>query len=46
MTREQEELLVHAGESIDAARLLLDSGYPGFAASRTYYAMFYCAIVL
>ncbi|MGH8071352.1 MAG: HEPN domain-containing protein [Candidatus Entotheonellia bacterium] len=29
--------------SVAAARLLLEGGYPDFAASRVYYAMFYIA---
>ncbi|MFA4904311.1 MAG: HEPN domain-containing protein [Desulfobaccales bacterium] len=41
MTPDQEELLGRARESIAAARLLLEGGFPGFAASRAYYAMFY-----
>ena len=35
-----------ATDSLDAARLLADQGYFGFAASRTYYAMFYTAEAL
>lgn len=42
MTPDQEELLGKAGESLEAARLLLSGGFPGFAASRAY-AMFYIA---
>jgi uncharacterized protein (UPF0332 family) len=40
---DQRELLEQARDSIAAARLLLEGGYPGFAASRAYYAMFYIA---
>jgi uncharacterized protein (UPF0332 family) len=43
MTEKQQELLEEARDSIGAARLLLSSGYPGYAASRAYYAMFYIA---
>lgn len=43
MTEEQRELLEEAKDSIAAAKLLLDGGYPGYAASRAYYAMFYAA---
>lgn len=43
MTEEQKELLRQASDSIGAARLLLVGGYPGYAASRAYYAMFYIA---
>lgn len=43
MTEDQRELLRTARESLSAARLLLESRYFGFAASRAYYAMFYVA---
>jgi len=43
MTEDQQELLEEARDSISAARLLLSGGYPGYAASRAYYAMFYIA---
>ncbi len=43
MTEDQLELLIRARESAAAAELLLENGYPGFAASRAYYAMFYLA---
>ncbi len=36
-------MLVQARDSLEAAKLLLRAGYPGFAASRAYYAMFYMA---
>jgi uncharacterized protein (UPF0332 family) len=43
MTRDQGDLLVEARESISAARVLVEHGYPSYAASRAYYAMFYIA---
>lgn len=43
MTRDQLDLLEQARDSIQAGKVVLDAGYPGFAASRTYYAMFYVA---
>ena len=43
MTSEQQYLIQQARESLNAARLLLREGYPGFAASRAYYTMFYIA---
>jgi len=43
MTEEQRELLEEARDSIAAAKLLLDGGFLGYAASRAYYAMFYVA---
>jgi uncharacterized protein (UPF0332 family) len=43
MTADQRELLEEARDSISAATLLLNGGYPGYAASRAYYAMFYIA---
>jgi uncharacterized protein (UPF0332 family) len=43
MTREQENLLAGARESLSAARILRQQGHYGFAASRAYYAMFYLA---
>ncbi|HUV03673.1 MAG TPA: HEPN domain-containing protein [Armatimonadota bacterium] len=43
MTEEQRELLLEAKDSIAAARILLDNGYPSYAAARAYYAMFYTA---
>jgi len=42
----QRELLEQARASTDAARLLLESGHIGFAASRVYYASFYVACSL
>lgn len=44
--REIEQLLSRARESIEAARLLLEKEMTGFAISRAYYAMFYCAEAL
>jgi uncharacterized protein (UPF0332 family) len=46
VTEDQLPLLETARDSITAARLLLNSGFPGFAASRAYYAMFYVAEAL
>ena len=43
MTEEQLELLLKARQSLSAARLLRDNSFPDYAASRTYYAMFYIA---
>jgi uncharacterized protein (UPF0332 family) len=43
MTDDQRELLEEAHDSIAAARLLLQNMYPGYAAARAYYAMFYVA---
>ena len=37
---------MQARDSVDAATLLLDAGYAGFSASRSYYAMFYVAEAL
>ena len=42
----EQDLLERAQESCDAAEFLLQGGYPGFAASRAYYAMFYVAEAL
>ena len=41
MTPDERDLLLKARESISAAEVLLESGYPDFAASHAYYAMFY-----
>ncbi len=46
MTADQQELFAKAGDSLSAAKLLLDESYPGFAASRAYYTMFYVAQAL
>jgi uncharacterized protein (UPF0332 family) len=43
MTDDQRELLEEARDSLAAAKLLLTGGYPGYSASRAYYAMFYIA---
>lgn len=43
MTDEQLELLLKARQSLSAARVLLDNGYPEYAVSRAYYTMFYIA---
>jgi len=43
MTEDQQELLEEALDSITAAKLLLENMYPGYAAARAYYAMFYLA---
>ncbi|MCC5899241.1 MAG: HEPN domain-containing protein [Phormidium sp. GEM2.Bin31] len=43
MTPEQEKLLEKATRSLEAARELNQKRFPDFAASRTYYAMFYIA---
>lgn len=37
------DLIKKAKESLNAAKNLLESGYPDFSASRSYYAMFYTA---
>ena len=46
MNEDLTSLMAKAQESLSAARLLLDQGYHGFAASRAYYAMFYVAEAL
>jgi uncharacterized protein (UPF0332 family) len=46
MMAEQKDLLIQARASAEAAGLLLREGYPNFAASRAYYAMFYVAEAL
>ncbi|NQE36891.1 HEPN domain-containing protein [Microcoleus asticus] len=43
MKPEQLDLLLKARQSLSAARLLLNNGFPDYAASRAYYAMFYIA---
>lgn len=43
MTEDQKELLEEARDSIKVAKIILKEGFPGFAASRAYYAMFYVA---
>jgi uncharacterized protein (UPF0332 family) len=39
-------LIQKAAQSLKAATLLFDDGYYDFSASRSYYAMFYCAEAL
>lgn len=46
MTSPQRLLLDEADRSITAAEVLIKSGYPGYAASRLYYAMFHSAEAL
>jgi uncharacterized protein (UPF0332 family) len=46
MKETTEELLDKADRAIEAARVLLDSTGPEFAAGRAYYAMFYVAEAL
>lgn len=46
MIQEQEDLLHKARASYEAAQLLAEKGFYGFAVSRAYYAMFYVAEVL
>lgn len=41
MTPEQRMLVTKAKQSLDAAKLLLQQNFSGFAASRAYYTMFY-----
>ena len=43
MTDEQQELLQQAQDSLNAAKWLMKGEYPGYAAARAYYAMFYIA---
>ncbi len=43
MTEAQQELLIKAQRSLEAAQSLLRDGYPEFAVSRAYYTMFYIA---
>ena len=43
MTGEQQELLQQAQDSLNAAKWLMKGEYPGYAAARAYYAMFYIA---
>ncbi len=43
MTSAQLNLLLKARQSLAAAKLMLDGGYPDYAASRAYYTMFYIA---
>lgn len=43
MMKEQADLLRKAQDSLVAAKLMLEKGFPDFAASRGYYSMFYVA---
>lgn len=43
MNDEQQQLLLKAQQSLDAAKLLLCNDYPNYATSRAYYTMFYIA---
>ncbi len=43
MKPEQQALLEKAARSLKAAKVLNETGFPEFAASRAYYAMFYVA---
>ena len=43
MTADQLDLLRKAQNSLRAARVLLDNGYPDYAAPRAYFTMFYVA---
>lgn len=43
MTDEQQELLLKAQQSLDAAKLLLSQDFADYAISRAYYSMFYIA---
>lgn len=43
MNQSVDSYLTQAGDSLDAAELLLSEGFAGYAASRAYYAMFYLA---
>ncbi|GJQ35374.1 MAG: hypothetical protein JETCAE01_13840 [Anaerolineaceae bacterium] len=40
-TPEIQKLIMHAEESHQAAKVLLDSGFLGFSAAQSYYTMFY-----
>jgi uncharacterized protein (UPF0332 family) len=46
MNDEQQELLLKAQQSLEAAKLLLRNEYPDYATSRAYYTMFYIASAL
>jgi uncharacterized protein (UPF0332 family) len=46
MNDEQQELLLKAQQSLEAAKLLLRNDYPDYATSRAYYTMFYIASAL
>ena len=46
MREEQAKLLTKAKDSLIVAGIILEQGYPGFAAARAYYAMFYAVEAL
>ena len=46
MMAEQQDLLLKTKQSLLAARVLRDNGFPEYAAARAYYAMFYVAEAL
>jgi len=41
MTTDRDELLQQARDSLAAAKLLLNNGFAGYSAARSYYTMFY-----
>jgi len=41
MTTDKDELLQQARDSLAAAKLLLNNGYAGYSAARSYYTTFY-----
>lgn len=43
MTPEQLDLVLKARQSVSAAKILLENGYPDYTASRAYHSMFYVA---
>jgi len=43
LSKTQKDLIRKARESLEAAKVLLREGYPGFASARAYYAQFYIA---
>ena len=43
MNQDQQYLLSQAEDTLNAAKILLDNGYPKDAASRAYYSIFYVA---
>ena len=46
MSPDQKDLMWKARTGLKAARVMLEEGFPGFAASRAYYTMFYIAEAL
>jgi uncharacterized protein (UPF0332 family) len=46
ITPEIQELFDYAGESHEAAKVLIDRGFIGFSAAQSYYTMFYLAPAL